>query len=358
MKFGFGARVLKTGMAVAVAMYVAMMFDFTSAVFAGIAAVFSIQPSIYRSLQTIVEQVEANIIGAVSAVIMVILLGNDPIVVGFTIILVISICISFGIKQEIFTVAIVPVIAIMESTDIPIIEFAFMRFSSILIGIVSAFIVNLFFLPPKYETKLFTQIEEVTTEILQWIRITSRHLSNQPALKAELKKLRNDVTKLDQTYLFYSEERSYFKKGKYKRARKLVIFRQLIICSKKAMELLRALQRYDNEVEHVSPEIRNYLINEIDKVLHIHERLVLTCMGKIRNEDDRIVEEYSKTKISNLVDQIVNKEITGKNRENQLQFLPLAAKLIDYDDQLHHLRKLITSYQQYHSDERILTEEK
>ncbi|WP_102028922.1 FUSC family protein [Salirhabdus sp. Marseille-P4669] len=355
MKFGFGARVLKTGLAVAVAMYVAMLFSHTSAVFAGIAAVFSIQPSIYRSFQTIIEQIEANLIGAISAVFMVYLFGNDPIIVGFTIILVISFCMSFKIKSEVFMVAIVPVIAIMEATDLPFHEFAFMRFASILIGIIAAFIVNLVFLPPKYETKLFKQIEEVTTEVLQWIRITSRHLSKQPALKEEVKKLVEDITMLDQTYLLYSEERTYTKKSQYERARKLVLFRQLIYSTKKSLELLRTLHRYDHELEGVPVEVRTYLIEEIDKVIHIHERLILTCKGKIREQEDEAIEEYTKAEIPSLIEKLVD---TEGNIKSQLQFLPLAAKLMDYDEQLQHVRKLLATYQNYHSEEHIQTEAK
>jgi uncharacterized membrane protein YgaE (UPF0421/DUF939 family) len=357
MKFGFGARVLKTGLAVSVAMYAAMIFDFTSAVFAGIAAVFSIQPSIYRSFQTIVEQIEANIIGAVSAVFMVYLLGNDPFVVGFTIILVITVCMGFRLKQEIIMLAIVPVIAVMESTDMPFIDFAFTRFSSILIGIIAAFIVNLVFLPPKYETRLFKEIEKTTGEILQWIRITSRHLSNQPTLKQEIERLIQDITKIEQTYLLYTEERTYFKKAGYERARKLVLFRQLIFTSKKSLDVLRTLHRFDNAMEHVTTEMRTHIIDEIDKVIHIHERLILTCMGKIRQQDNNDLEKHSAPEVKKLIEELVAHNEMDDNRSDALQFLPLAAKIMDYDDQLERLGRLLGSYQNYHSKEHINTKE-
>ncbi|MBB6455096.1 uncharacterized membrane protein YgaE (UPF0421/DUF939 family) [Salirhabdus euzebyi] len=358
MKFGFGARVLKTGLAVSIAMYAAMMFDFTSAVFAGIAAVFSIQPSIFRSFKTIIEQVEANLIGAISAVLMVYLLGNDPFVIGFTIILVITVCRSFGMKQEIIMLAIVAVIGIMETTDVPLIEFAFTRFSSVFIGIFAAFIVNMLFLPPKYETRLFKEIEKTTNETLQWIRITSRHLSDQPALKDEIKKLINDITKLDHTYMLYSEERVYSKKTRYMRARKLVLFRQLIQSAKKSLDVLRILHRFDNEVEHTPFELRTHIIDEIDKVIHIHEKLILMCSGKIRDIEDDIIEKHTSPEITKLIEELVDCNQLREGNRDHLQFLPLAAKLMDYDYQLAHLNRLINSYQHYHRKEQFNLKEK
>ncbi|MRG87535.1 FUSC family protein [Salinibacillus xinjiangensis] len=350
-----GARVLKTGLAVAVAMYTALIFDFTSAVFAGIAAVFSIQPSIYRSFQTIIEQVEANLLGAITAILMVYLLGNDPFIIGFTIILVITICIGFGMKQEIIMLAVVSVIAIMESTDMPFVEFAFTRFSSVFIGIIAAFLVNLIFLPPKYETKLFKQIEHTSNEILQWIRITSRNLSDQPALKDEIKKLIEDITKLDHTYLLYSEERIYSKRSRYSRARKLVLFRQLIHSAKKSLEVLRTLHRYDQELEHLSKEMKNRFVQEIDYLMHTHEKLIMKCMGKIREHEEKVHQPFE-SNMTNLIEELIDHTSQLKDRSKQLQFLPLAAKLMDYDHQLEHLKKLIDSYQQYHKKEQINTE--
>ncbi|SET71061.1 Uncharacterized membrane protein YgaE, UPF0421/DUF939 family [Salinibacillus kushneri] len=349
----FGARVLKTGLAVSIAMYAALMFDFTSAIFAGIAAVFSIQPSIYRSYQYVLQQIEANLLGAVIAIIMVTVIGNDPMIIGFTIILVMTICMGFQMKQEIIMLAVVSVIAIMESTDMPFVEFAGTRVSSVFIGIFAAFLVNLIFLPPKYETRLFRQIEQTSNETLQWIRLSSRHLSDQPALKDEIEKLIEDITKLDHIYLLFSEERMYSRKSRYTRARKLVLFRQLIHTSKKSLEVLRTLQRYDKTLGHLTPDLKGRIVNEIDYLIHTHEKLVMMCMGKIREDtekEDQFDEDHD---ISALLEDVI--EHTKVNRD-AWQFLPLAGNLMDYENQLEHLKRLLGSYQQFHKQETIKTE--
>ena len=45
-----GARILKTGIAIVLALLIAQLIGLPSPVFAGIAAIFAVQPTIYRSL--------------------------------------------------------------------------------------------------------------------------------------------------------------------------------------------------------------------------------------------------------------------------------------------------------------------
>ena len=64
-----GARIVKTGVAIVLALFIAELLGLPNPVFAGIAAIFAIQPSIYRSYLTIIEQIQGNVIGAVIAII-------------------------------------------------------------------------------------------------------------------------------------------------------------------------------------------------------------------------------------------------------------------------------------------------
>ncbi|MGP4071686.1 FUSC family protein [Piscibacillus sp. B03] len=339
-----GARAFKTGLATAIALYVASAFGLKAGVFAAaIAAVSSIQPSIYRSVQTIIEQIQANIIGSTLAVILVLSVGNEPFVIGFAIILVIGICMLFKMKEDTTFIAIIAVIAIMESTSTPFLEQAGVRFSAIFIGIIAAFLVNMAFLPPKYETRLFEQINSTTNDILQWIRVTTRHISDQPALKREIQRLQEDITRLDQTYMLFSEERTYTRRKGFVRARKLVLFRQLITTTKKAFTVLQNLHRMDYEIEHFNSDINKRIIDEVDKTLHTHEKLVLMYLGRIRKKETDPLEKISEPDIPALVDQLM--ETYDDEESDRMTFLPLASNLLDYHNELIHLKKLLVSYQ-------------
>ena len=66
----FGARIFKTGIAIVLAIFLAHLLPgsvmLTS--IAGVTAMVAMQPSVYRSFKTVVEQFQGNIIGAVTAI--------------------------------------------------------------------------------------------------------------------------------------------------------------------------------------------------------------------------------------------------------------------------------------------------
>lgn len=346
-----GARMLKTGLAVAISLYTATLVGFPTPIFAAIAAVFSIQPSIYRSYQTMLEQIQANIIGAIFAITVVFTLGNDPFVIGFTIILVIGVCMSLKMNESTVLLAIIAVIAIMETTDMAFIDFAFLRVSSLTFGILSAFIVNLVFLPPKYETKLFQEIDRNTSDILQWLRITTRHLSDQPALKGEIHRIQDQLRHIDHTYLLFTEERTYLKRRRFSKARKLIVFRQLIATTRKSFDVLKTFYNLDDKIKDIPEEFQSILIQELDKVIHSHEKLILSSMGRIRKQHTEILQEVSEPNIPKLVDSLIH--MYQEDHHDRLTLLPLASQLMEYNEHLIHLRRLLKSYQQYHRSEQL-----
>ncbi|MRH44666.1 aromatic acid exporter family protein [Aquibacillus halophilus] len=349
-----GARMLKTGLAVAIALYTATLLGFSSSFFAGIAAVFAMQPSIYRSFQTILEQIQANIIGVSIAIIIFYTLGNDPFVIGFATILVIGICMKMKMSESTISLAIVAIIAVLavvDSTEMSFMNFALMRFSALTLGIFSAFVVNLVFLPPKYETKLFQKIDRSTADILQWLRVTTRHLSDEPVLKGEISRIQEDIRKIDNTYKLFSEERTYLRKNHFVKARKLVIFRQLIDTTKESFEVLTAFQQLNEKSNSVPVSFQSVLVQELDKVIHSHEKLLLSSMGRIKKQNTEMLQKLSEPDIPKLIDTLI--QVYQEDEENRLILLPLASQLMEYHRELLHLQTLLKSYQQYHQDEHL-----
>ncbi|RWZ51315.1 aromatic acid exporter family protein [Halobacillus fulvus] len=352
-----GARMMKTGLAVGIALYISNLFGFMSPLLAAIAVVFSIQPSIYRSYQSIIEQVQGNTIGALIAVVAVFTLGNDPFIVGFAIIIVIGLTTKLKMNENTIALAVVAVIALMDTTDQTFLYFAFSRFSSMMLGILAAFIVNLVFLPPRYETRLFKQIDLATTDILQWLRVTTRQLSDEPALKYEITRIQDNVRWIDHTYLLYSEERTYFKGSRFSKGRKLVLFRQLITTTKKSFDVLKAFYRLDSKIEQIPDEFQDAVVGELDKLVNAHEKLVLSLKGRIKKTHKQSLRKVEDPDIPLLVDRLMTVYETTNNPD-KLVFLPLASQLMEYHYQLEKLKRLLNSYQTHQQDDYIKTTEK
>ena len=109
-----GPRVIKTGLAVTFALYICSVLKLESAVFAGIAAIFTIQPSIYRTWKQVWNQAQTNIIGAIFAFLGLYFLGNDPFSIGLVIIILISISLKLKMGETI-SLTVVTVLAIMSA---------------------------------------------------------------------------------------------------------------------------------------------------------------------------------------------------------------------------------------------------
>ncbi|WP_064094433.1 FUSC family protein [Rossellomorea aquimaris] len=347
-----GARILKTGIAIVLALLVSQLLNLPSPVFAGIAAVFAVQPTIYRSYLTIIEQIQANLIGAGIAVIFVLLFGSNPLVVGLAAIIAIGIILKLKLENTI-GLALVTLIAIMEVTNQDFIQFAFIRFSTIMIGVFSSFIINLIFLPPKYETKLYHKISDSTEEILKWIRLSTRHATEFHLLKKDLERLKEKLIKVDQLYLLYKEERYYFKKNSVVKSRKLVIYRQMISSTNRGLEILKRLNRYENEIFQLPDELRGVIKGQLDCLLTYHEQLLLKFIGKMHPQSESEAQQDVCLHRKELM-KIMLDEVQNHSKDNNIQnfhLLHIFSAIFEYDEHLEHLEKLITSFQSYHKDD-------
>ncbi|WP_280770131.1 FUSC family protein [Salipaludibacillus daqingensis] len=346
-----GARIFKTGLAVTFALYVAMWLGFQTPAFGALAAFFAVQPSVHKSLILIWDQIQANIISAVLAIVFVLAFGHEPFVVGVVVVLIISINIKWK-KETIIPLAVVTAIIIMGSPTDDFINFAANRFLLIMIGVFSAFIVNMIFLPPKHENQLYHKISDSNDQIIQWIRLILHHEIDYSTLKQDMKKIRESVLKLENVFTLYKEERSYFRKNEYSRMRKVVLFRQMITCTKKAKEILKSLSKHDNAVNSLPDEMSQLLQLQVDYLTNYHERILLKYMGKVKPQS---TQDYYQ-EINDGKHQLINVFMTYHNdsqieQEEWVHFLPVIALIIEYSEELEHLDRLVDGFFTYHTDD-------
>ncbi|HLU21650.1 MAG TPA: aromatic acid exporter family protein [Bacillaceae bacterium] len=347
-----GARMLKTGIAITLALYVSELLHLPTPVFAGIAAIFAIQPTIYRSYLSVIEQIQGNIIGAILAIIFILIFGNHTLIVGFAAILAIIIMVTLKLENSI-RLALVTIIAIMTAPANDFLHLAILRPSTILLGILSAFVVNFIFLPPKYETKLFQSITDVNADIFRWMRLTSRFASEWRLLRKDLGSIKNRIKELNQLYSMYKEERNYFQKHGINKMRKLVIYRQMIHVTEQSHEILTLLQRHENILQQISPSIQMNMRDHLDFLLSYHEQLLLKYVGKVRQEirlDLLLDEDFNRVQlIESLIKEIRNNE--SEDDFEAFHLMRILSALMEYEEHLEKLERLIRSSQKFHQKE-------
>ncbi len=346
-----GARIFKTGLAITLSLYAAIFLKLHPPMFAALAATFAIQPSIYKSYQTILDQIQANVISAIVAVIFVLTFGHHPFVVGVAVIVVIAIILKLK-TESIIPLATVTVISIMESPTDNFVLFATTRFVLIMVGVFSAFIVNMLFLPPKHETQLYHKISDSTESIIKWIRLLTRHDAKQKMLNKDLDKLKESMVKINNLFLLYKEERSYFLKRKYAKARKVVLFRQMLVTSNKGLMILKSLNRRENELTHMPEELQLLIRDQLDYLTNYHERILLKYVGKVKmNTSDKCLNEFCSGKQQ--LAELFMKYYSDKNIDSNewLHIFPVVAQIIEYSDHLEYLDRLVDRFFTYHKKE-------
>ncbi|GEK34631.1 FUSC family protein [Kurthia sibirica] len=350
-----GARILKTGLAIVLAFYVATWLELPSPIFAGIAAIFALQPSIYRSYKTIIEQVQGNIIGAVVAVIFGTVFGHSFAVVGFAVIVTLLIMMRFKLESSI-SLALVTVIVILEFQQGDFIEFAVLRFLTVMTGVLAAFIINLIFLPPKYEERLFTSIKYLQSDIIKWIRLAVRQASEHTSTKQSLRRLREQYERVSSLYKLFKEERPYTKKARHVKFRKLVVYRQMLITMTKSIELLNRLHLHENELSQMPEKFHIMIQSRLDYLLTYHEQLLLKYTGKLKAEHTTWIGQEEFLQRNEVMDVFAKYIVQEHAKEGEEEFssyhlLHILSRILDYEENLEHLDTLITSFQQHHSKE-------
>ena len=155
-----GARILKTGIAVALAMYLCKLLHIGPNIFAAISVVVNMQPSVRKALHNAWEQVGVHLLSIVLAILMGLTLGTSPMVTGLAVILIILLCNRLGWSGGI-TVGVVTIVFILDSPVEGFLTNAGVRSLAVFLGLVVALVVNRILLPPEHKEKLIYELERL-----------------------------------------------------------------------------------------------------------------------------------------------------------------------------------------------------
>lgn len=333
----FGARMFKTGLSASLAFLVCTWLGLTPPLYAAIAATLTIQPSIFRSWKYFLEQLQANLIGAFIGISFTTLFGHSPIFIGIAIIIVIGINLQLKFYKAI-EVSIVTVIVIMESTSENYLLFAGNRFLIILIGILSSLLINALFIPPKYEQKALEKITENHKHFSLLLRFRLDREFVERKFQEEEKKAHELLEETKELFRLYQEEKRYVWKGKFRTARKIQLFRQMIECNQQTYTLLTIMDKLNPLQLEIDSPYSRFLDQQVEQLLHIHEKILLRYAGVFRPK----VDELEITVLNQKLIHYLQHELPSLPQEVQPITVSIVGELINYADELRQLDKLVT----------------
>ncbi|WP_260983669.1 aromatic acid exporter family protein [Cytobacillus oceanisediminis] len=332
-----GPRVLKTGIAVALALYLTKWIGLEPPVFAAIAASFTIQPSIYRSWKQVLEQFQANLVGALIAVASIYLFGNNPVVIGLVTMIVIILSLKLKMESSI-SLTVITVLIMMSSQEFEGIITAANKFLIVLVGMGSAFLVNLIVYPPNFNKNFTGKMDSSFKTLSLLIRTAISNELTEKTFQTQWVQLRKDIAKLEELYKILDEEREKISKFKRLDVRELVVFKQMLACLHHGLRLLDIVEDHFFQSRPQQEESREF-DDHLEELIQYHELILLKYSGKIKEFNvDQIVEESG-----NFLETIM--EDKAMDRDDRLRLTIIGSAIYDYAFQLKRLDDLIDQYQ-------------
>ena len=345
-----GARIFKTGLSVMLSLYIAQWLfsmkwvdSLQIGVIAGIAAVLTVQPSVYRSWKFLLQQVEANVIGAIFGIVAYFTLGNSSFAIGFTIILVIAINLKLKLDKSL-TLSVFTVLTLMLIPEEQYFPYALERFGLVMLGVLSSILVNVLFAPPKYEKKLLTNLKTTSDRLSTLLRMLLEEDLDEKVYKEEKDAIKNEIDKEKELFSLYQEEFN-FKKTKFNEAKKIVIFKQMLALLKKEFYVIQTIKKHlipvDSIPEHAKHEIKKclYALTSYDeKIFFKYEKQL-----KVKNphEKPKNIFETNK-KLSDKLMALYKTE--NEDLDSWFHLLTIITALIDLSHELERLEQMIDNY--------------
>jgi len=332
-----GPRVLKTGLAVVLALYITKWLGLEPPVFAAIAATFTIQPSIYRSWKQVMEQFQANTLGAIIAVSSIYLFGNSPIVIGLVMVIVIIISLKLKMEGSI-SLTLITVLVMMSSQEYQGIVAAGNKFIIVLVGMGSAFLVNLIISPPNYNKNFTEKMDSSFRTMSLLIRTAISNELTEKTFQDQWSQLRKDVSKLEELYKILDEEREKISKLKPLDVREIVVFKQMLACLQQGLKLLDIIEDHFFQSRPEQEETREF-DHHLEELINYHEMILLKYAEKIKEIENADLIEKSGQFLEGIM------EDTFYEREHKLRLVIIGSVIFDYAFQLERLNDLIDQYQ-------------
>jgi len=143
-----GWRIIKTGIAVTLCIWIAQLLNFEYPFYSAIAAVIAMQATIEGSLKTGVHRMQGTIIGALTGYIFALIVVNNPWWTGLGLIVTMTI-LKFMKWQDAMSIASIVFIAISVNLTGKPLDYALNRIVDTALGIIIAYLVNRWIFPPR-----------------------------------------------------------------------------------------------------------------------------------------------------------------------------------------------------------------
>ncbi|MCI5775583.1 MAG: aromatic acid exporter family protein [Aerococcus sp.] len=351
-----GARTIKTGIGVVIAMLIGNLIPYMSTMQPAWIAIMGLQQTIQKSWRTLFSRAIAALTGGATAVIAYASFGNSPLVVGVTVIIFIMIMNAIRL-QNVIGLASVTVIVIMltpvDSISL-LVQTAFWRVMENIVGVLIAFFVNLFIFPPHYDDHFYQQMHQTSSEILIRLRAILRKNGEYTSLNSDLNWANKQIVDMKNLLELAKEEIVWLPSKRIARERKLAVFRSFLDVLTEMVNLLYLIHTHTNTLFALDDKLRFQIRERIETLSAANEQIYLKFERKIPPQQVNFFVPTEQRRQSLMENLFKEAKIEGQPDNNKLKksnaLILIAGAIVNVEDELIHLNEIVRSYHTYHEE--------
>lgn len=353
-----GARTFKTGLAILLALIIPGLLGIDDGVgLTAAAVIFSMMPSVQRTFTSMNNRLIANIIGGIIAYVVTRFLGDSSIMIALASSLLIAILHQLKL-DNVIGLSTLTLINVMLAPGENILLTAVQRVSSTLIGVIIAFVVNTFILPPKYDNKFYDTTVALTDNTTKYVRAMLRKNSQYPVMSDDLKDLKQQIALLEKyhSYMIDPVYKQFISSKFYSLLRFLVVCRQSIIVNEILYQLAEALHKSENTINSLPSDVRALIRERMETLMTAHEQILLKWNGRILPDEVNFMEYKSDLRrsfIEAFYLEASSEEAMDDDFSKGNDLIRIMSIIFEYDKELQHFNKLTNSFVKYERDDQI-----
>ena len=360
-----GARVLKTGLAIALATYLSMLLiPDNSAALAGIAAVTTTMPSVRKSFDMFYRRVFANIIGGLVGVFMLYAIGSNPVAIGIAAIVTIAVLNALDLS-DVLSLAVITVVAVMLTQSDNYLFTATYRVLETIIGVLVSFIINWLVYPPQHDKPFYSTLVNLTNEVLIFIRATLRKNVTFSILHRDIQWARSEFDTLNTLFDLMNNEVIFSKSERMVKARRLVIYRQMIKTTECVVDLLNVLHSNDHVFQNFPVDIRILVRERVETLMVGHEQILLKFSGRVSATEVNFInpqKDFQQEFMKRFFDQAWDELDSDESYDNDSYgVIHIMSAIYYYEESLLKLNNILRIYKEryteYHEEDEQLGDE-
>lgn len=343
MNFNIGPRMMKTGLAVALAVLVTESFGFEMGIVAVITAVVAMQPSIMRSISHIKEVTLSTFLGIIFALIGAYTFGLHPVSIGITVILAIALSMKLKLEKSvnimILTIAVIMLSGERELNFVYLVD----RLSLIFIGILAAFFVNTLIFPPNHQKLLYKQIKSALDKTSFLLRVIPNKMMKVRELKKKEEEIEKEINSIrDYLGVITDEKSRMFIKNRMSFMKDIIVFKQMLKVIELEFDLAENLEEKLENIEEIS-ENQSYLVKKlVATIVEYHENIVLAYEGRILVQNE--LQKDSFTAMNLTINDLIN-ELQQSEMDKWLEIFPISSSIVKLMSELEKLDKLVKRHE-------------